>query len=62
MIPMGPYCLHIAIKFICRACFRYFADSSLNELDNVDIPTQISLYTHTLGKQQLSELRFGALG
>ena len=39
IIPMGPYCRHMAIKLICLACFRYFADSSLNELDNVDIPT-----------------------
>jgi hypothetical protein len=39
MIPTGPYCLHIAIKLICLACLRYLADSSLNELDNVDIPT-----------------------
>lgn len=38
IIPIGPYCLHIAIKLICLACFRYFADSSRNELEIVDIP------------------------
>ena len=38
IIPIGPYCLQIAIKLICLACFRYFADSSLSELEMVDIP------------------------
>ena len=38
IIPTGPYCRHIAIKLMFLACFLYFADSSRNELDNVDIP------------------------
>src|SRR5271155_2216743 len=45
-IPTGPYCRHMAIKLMFLACFRYFADSSRNELDNVDIPTHIRTNPH----------------
>jgi hypothetical protein len=44
MMPMGPYCLHMAIKLICLACFRYLADSSRKLLEIFDIPA-ISLTT-----------------
>jgi len=44
MTPMGPYCRHMALKLICLACFRYLADSSRREPDNVDMPSNS---THT---------------
>lgn len=43
MIPIGPYCRHIAIKLICLACLLYFALSSRRLLLRVLIP-EISLF------------------